>query len=130
MGLAEDRVKVRAFDRPVVSGESELLRGAIGNLVRNALTYSSEERRVVVSVARRNGTAIVSVSDRGPGISDEERDTIFDPFVRGRVGRASGSGGGLGLFIVRRVAEAHGGTVRLESHTGETTFHIEIPVHR
>src|SRR5439155_7492444 len=108
IGVANDRVSVRTADRPVVAGDPDLLRGAIGNLVRNALSYSSEDRSVVVTVSRRNGTAVVSVTDRGPGIPEEERTTIFDPFVRGSAGRGM-SGGGLGLFIARRVAAAHGG---------------------
>jgi signal transduction histidine kinase len=75
------------------------------------------------------GTAVrVSVRDQGPGIPREERATIFDPFVRGREGSRVRDGSGLGLFITRRVVEAHGGRIWVDPDDDGSTFHVLLPV--
>jgi signal transduction histidine kinase len=69
------------------------------------------------------------VRDRGPGIAAEDRERIFERFARGGSGRRRSEGAGLGLAIVRSIAEAHGGYVTLFSHPGEgATFTIVLPV--
>jgi signal transduction histidine kinase len=103
------------------------LRVAVSNLVRNALAYGAMEA-VRVTVRETVGAVRVSVADDGPGVPDEERDLIFEPFARGGAG-AGLSGSGLGLFITRQVAEAHGGRtwVDTDGRGRGATFHIEVP---
>jgi signal transduction histidine kinase len=122
------RIRVSAPEELVVSGDSDQLRSAVANLIRNALAYSPPQSDVRVSVERSNGTAQLSVSDRGPGVPVEERDTIFDPFARGHVGQTSRNGRGLGLFIAKRVVEAHGGQIWLEGPNSGATFRVQLPV--
>ncbi len=79
----------------------------------------------------RDGFVEIRVDDEGPGVTLTEWDTIFDPFVRGEAGRLSArEGKGLGLFIARRVIEAHGGRVLVESTGTGATFTIEVPIGR
>ena len=111
----------------LVRADPQQLRSAISNVVRNALAYSPPESPVAVGVARTDGVVVVSVRDQGPGIPTEEREAIFDPFARGRSGRGRGDVGGLGLFIARRVIEAHGGRIWAESDGEGSVFRIQVP---
>jgi two-component system sensor histidine kinase SenX3 len=84
---------------------------------------------VSVSV-RRFGTSVhIAVQDRGIGIEPEERKTVFQKFVRGAKAKRAGIGGvGLGLSLVARIVEAHGGSVELESEPGHgSTFTLVLP---
>ena len=113
LGVAPDRVLLEAPDQLFVRADPQQLRSAIANVVRNALMYSPADSKVRVRVESENRSARVVVRDRGAGIPPEERETVFDPFSRGRAGGYSRSGSGLGLFIARRVLEAHGGSISL-----------------
>jgi signal transduction histidine kinase len=102
---------------------------AVRNLVRNALAYSSPGSEVKVSVITEQEAVTVSVANRGPGIPEGEEEAIFDPFVRGEAALQTGArGSGLGLFITRRIAEAHGGEVWVDSSPRGTTFYLQLPV--
>jgi signal transduction histidine kinase len=103
------------------------LRTAIANLVRNALLYADHDRPVVVQVVPVGEWVLVKVSDRGPTIPWDERETIFDPFVRGSSTRGR-PGNGLGLFVARRVAEAHGGALWSEPDHAGATFVLRLPL--
>jgi signal transduction histidine kinase len=97
------------------------------NLLSNALKYG-QHKPVVVEARRTRGRAILVVEDRGIGIRKRDHDRIFGRFERAVSPRRFG-GLGLGLFIVRRVVEAHGGTVRVESEIGEgARFVVELPI--
>jgi len=75
------------------------------------------------------GQAQVRVSNEGPAIPMSEREIIFDPFIRGRAGRSFPGGRGLGLFIVRRIVEAHRGRLWVESSDGQrTVFALAVPL--
>ena len=121
------RVRVRtAPDVPEVAADSVRIRQALDNLVANALGHTSRDGEVVVD-ARVEGTdVILSVTDSGPGIPEEEHARIFEPGVR--LG-STYAGSGLGLAIVKAIAEAHGGTVGVASRPGEgATFTIRLPI--
>jgi signal transduction histidine kinase len=122
------RVKVNMPDRIWLSADPRQLQTAMANLIRNALAYTPPRSPIHVDVARTNGIAMVSVRDRGPGIPTDEIDSIFDPLARGQTGRVRRSGRGLGLFIARRVVEAHGGAIWAESSRRGATFRIRLPV--
>jgi signal transduction histidine kinase len=121
-------VRVSAPSRLTIRGDRTHLRTAVANVVRNALSFSPPARPVQVSVARTDQIASVVVEDRGPGIPLEEREGIFDPFVRGRRAARARNGNGLGLFIARQVVEAHRGAIWMEGGDVGARFHIELPV--
>jgi signal transduction histidine kinase len=100
--FADDgRVSVTVFGNPRANADPTRLRQAVANVVANALRHGT---RVTLQVGEGDGTVVVDVVDDGPGV-----DPGLDPFARG----ASGSGStGLGLWLSREIAEAHGGTLR------------------
>jgi signal transduction histidine kinase len=126
----DDRVVI--VDAPShvdVRADANQLRVAIANVVRNALEHSPPAGAVTVVVELGDDVASISVEDQGPGVPAAESDLIFDPFARGNGGRfSSRAGSGLGLFIARRVVEAHGGSIDLRSIASGTTFRIELPL--
>jgi signal transduction histidine kinase len=100
----------------------------VGNLLGNALIYTPRGGAVDVALAHTNGQVEVRVADTGPGVPEQDRERVFERFVRLDPARAAG-GAGLGLAIARWVAEAHGGNVRIIS-TGPdgTVFAAILPV--
>jgi signal transduction histidine kinase len=111
---------------PHVRGDRERLRQVLANLIDNAVKYSDAGTAVEVSARYAGGSVRVEVADRGPGIPLEQQSLIFEKF-----GRAKGNrpGTGLGLFIARSIAEAHGGTLSVRSELGSgATFVLELPV--
>ena len=117
-----------------IQGNDFLLERAIRNLIDNAYKYGIENGRIFVKLSLTSeNTAECRIVDDGPGIPQDEMEHIFDRFYRGasyKSGRVQGSG--LGLSIVRKIAEIHGGTIRAESSDkkGESgsTFILSIPV--
>lgn len=93
------------------------LRRALRNLIGNALRYGGRAR---ISLAKDDGHAIISITDSGPGIPDEQIDSMLEPFTRGETSRSRETGGaGLGLTLARAIAEQHGGTLTLANRIGE-----------
>lgn len=115
-------------DLPTIDGHAELLARAIANLVDNALKYASRAGPIRMSLERRGALAVVEVADSGPGIAPEDQAAIFLEFHRLPAARAAGTPGtGLGLAITRRVAQAHGGRLSLESLPGGgSTFRLSF----
>ena len=101
---------------------------AVADLVRNAIAYSPRRSLVDVGLAVQGRSALISVRDRGDGIAESDVDAIFHPFERGRSGNGERTGSGLGLFVVKRVAEAHGGSVWVDRGRSSTTFHLSLPL--
>lgn len=112
----------------VVIGDAGLLRQLIGNLVDNAIKFT-QTGLVDVSVRRDGDTAVVDVSDTGPGIGEGDADRLFDRFFRGDPAHARESEGtGLGLAIVRSIARVHGGTVSAHARPeGGSLFTVRLP---
>jgi heavy metal sensor kinase len=113
---AEDKdITVRTSLEPVtLKGDEAMLRRMFSNLLGNALTYTPRGGSVDVSLVRDAEGVVVRVADTGPGIPLEDRERVFERFVRLDPARGAG-GAGLGLAIARWVAEAHGGRVRIVS---------------
>ena len=111
-----------------VEGDAVALERVFANLVYNALKFTPEGGRIEI-VSRRDGEGLaVAVSDTGPGIAADELPTLFQRYRQTRSGRVIG-GTGMGLFIVKWLVEAHGGTVRVESTVGQgTCFEVHLPI--
>jgi signal transduction histidine kinase len=119
---------------PLVMADELALKHAIQNLLDNAVKYGTENSDWIGVAARKitdaNGDTVeVRISDRGPGIPKEEQAEIFTPFFRGRRAQLDQiHGTGLGLNLVKKIIEAHGGTIRVESEPGNgTSFILRIP---
>jgi two-component system phosphate regulon sensor histidine kinase PhoR len=107
-----------------------LLEQAVGNLIDNAIKYSGAGTRVAVTAEAANGEGVrIRVKDEGPGIEQRHLPRIFERFYRVDQARSRALGGtGLGLAIVKHIAQAHGGTVAVESTPGQgSTFAIRLP---
>ena len=105
---------------------SPMMEDVFVNLLSNAIKYGPEEGRVVVDISDRNDNWLISVKDSGSGIPDEDKNTIFKRLERLTDRKVQGQG--LGLAIVRRTVELHGGRVWVEDNPGGgSAFCIEIP---
>src|SRR6266540_889090 len=139
---ALDRCRMKASARGIelaasgphglsVLGDEDLLITALRNLLENAVAYSPEKTRVVVSTrCPRDGSAEISVADQGIGIPERDLERIFERFYRADPARSRATGGtGLGLSIVKHVAANHGGEVSVWSLEGSgSTFTLRLPL--
>jgi signal transduction histidine kinase len=111
---------------PQVTGDPRLLRRLVRNLLQNAERYGGGRPDVTIR-APTGGTATIDVCDRGPGVPDSERERIFEPFYRVPGARERDGGVGLGLSLVRQIAERHGGTVAcLPREGGGSCFRVTL----
>jgi signal transduction histidine kinase len=116
---------------PPFQAVPRLLHEAIANFHSNAIKYTPEGGRIVLRAASERGWVRLEVEDNGIGVSQEGQQRLFREFVRlrkedERLGKVAGTG--LGLSIVRRIIEAHGGRVGVESREGEgSRFYAELP---
>jgi signal transduction histidine kinase len=111
-----------------VMGDPRGLRSALLNLVSNAMKHGGSGRWLRIAVERRGRQARIEVADRGPGIGERDVARIFEPYVRG-ASTDGIEGSGLGLAVVRDVAEAHGGRVTVESPPGGgAIFVLRLPL--
>jgi signal transduction histidine kinase len=114
---------------PHIEGDPVRLRQVLTNLIDNAVKYSPEGAPVEVRAEAVNGHVRIDVVDRGSGIAPTDQRLIFERF--GRVHGTSKPGTGLGLYIARAIAEAHGGELRVRSRLGEgSTFTLDLPARR
>jgi signal transduction histidine kinase len=117
---------------PSIHGVERLLREAVANYLTNAIKYADPSGPIVVRAAQVGSFVRVEVCDQGPGISAEDQDRLFQEFARvgkSATQRGKASGIGLGLSIVRRIAEAHDGRAGVASGAGQgSTFFIELPI--
>jgi two-component system, OmpR family, sensor kinase len=126
--LAPRAWRLKEVARGRVVGDRQRLTQALIQLAQNAAAHTADSDPITLGSKLRNGELRLWVSDTGPGIPREEQDLIFRRFSRGRGGRRSSESAGLGLAIVRVIAEAHHGRVEVESRPGEgATFTVVIP---
>ena len=135
-------------DVPPVCADAKELRRVLSNIIENAIKYTPDGGRIVLSAAQQNGQVAISVADNGRGIPPEDMPILFDKFHRGRPARhseamrnattddefledADVSGVGLGLYLARNVMEQMGGSITVESQVGRgSTFKLHLPVWR
>ncbi|MGW3645807.1 sensor histidine kinase [Streptomyces sp. NPDC000878] len=119
-------------EEPVtVPGDAHRLHQVLANLLANARLHTPVGSTVTISLQTDAGTAVLRVHDDGPGVAEDIRPKVFERFTRADRRRTEDAGGGtgtgLGLSIVAAVAEAHGGSITLESGPGSTTFSVRLP---
>jgi two-component system sensor histidine kinase KdpD len=119
--------EVRLFLRenlPEIPVDVLLMDQVLTNLIENAVRFSPKGKTITVAAARWNGGVQVRVADQGPGIMPDQRERVFEPFVRGE----GSTGTGLGLAIARAIVEGHGGAIRItEAPAGGTAVVVELP---
>jgi len=115
--------------RPIRADRGKIVQ-VLDNLVSNAIKYSNPGSHIQVTVAQGDDHVELSVADRGQGIEADHLDRLFEPFARGGPRPTGGErSSGLGLAIVRRMVEGHGGSIAVTSAPGEgSTFHVTLPV--
>jgi len=117
----------------IVTGDETKLRQAFMNIIANSAKFVGKSGRIDVVVSDNEaGNLMVEIQDTGPGIAEDDLARIFEPFFQGsREEDMRKVGVGLGLYITKRITEAHGGTIRLSSIVGEgTTVTITLPKER
>jgi len=117
-------------DLPGLVADPPMLRRAVDNLLDNAAKYSEAPAPVVLSAGREGEALRISVQDQGIGVEPQDLPRLFTPFFRTDRSRARGTGGvGLGLALAKRIVEAHGGSIDVESQPGlGTTVRFRVPV--
>lgn len=127
--LRHVRIVSRIDEQTMIRGDSELLRRAIENIVRNAIRHAPEGTAIEIRLEREPGSALIKVRDQGPGVKEEHLTEIFKPFFREDTARTASTGGlGLGLAIAYRAINLHHGKVRAENVHPGLLVEIELPV--
>ncbi|REJ78810.1 MAG: HAMP domain-containing protein [Acidobacteria bacterium] len=136
--IADADFEARARDRSVETvkieglrmiGNEQLVRQAFDNVLRNAVLYTEQGTRVEVSMEREGTEAVVTIEDHGPGVPEEEIDSLFKPFYRIGEARDRKSGGtGLGLAIAQRAVRSHNGSITARNTGNGLAVTIRLPV--
>ncbi len=129
--VAESRgvaLTVEGDDPPPIQVDPDRLLQVLGNLVSNALRYTSDGGRIDLRATRGNGQVLLRVRDTGPGIPPEDLPHVFERFYRGDKARSLDGASGLGLAIARSLVEAHGGRITAENAPGGgAQFTVSLP---
>ncbi|MDG0815389.1 CHASE2 and HATPase_c domain-containing protein [Bdellovibrio svalbardensis] len=110
--------------------DSDLMKQVLSNLVENAIKYSPEDTKIMVSSEEKGEKVVIQVADQGPGIPAEELNNIFMKFFRSKNAKSSPiKGSGLGLYLAKYFTELHQGNIFVESNYGNgSTFTVELPI--
>lgn len=113
-----------------VKMDVDLIRQVLSNLVENAIKYSPENSRILITSEERDGRVIIQVADQGMGIPEDELPHVFMKFYRSKNAKSSTiKGSGLGLYLAKYFVELHKGTISVDSRPGEgSTFTVELPM--
>jgi signal transduction histidine kinase len=119
-----------ASDLPETDFDREAIAGALINLLSNAMKFSPDRKDITVRLLREGGAAVIQVEDKGIGIARQDLAGIFKRFYRAQSIIVAGThGSGLGLALVKHAAEAHGGSVKVESEPGQgSVFSVLLPL--
>jgi signal transduction histidine kinase len=124
--MADNRniaMDIRLSEGLAIDGDEERLRRAFSNILDNAVKYNVEGGRIELTGEQSADALTVRIANAGPGVAEDEISRVFDQFYRAEKSRSLQHGGsGLGLTMVKRIVELHGGTVKLESQQGRWTI--------
>jgi PAS domain S-box-containing protein len=128
---AKHQLTVRVVDKPLLLyADANRLTQVLINLLNNAAKYTPRQGRIELTAARRDGDVVVTISDSGIGIPADKIDHVFDIFARlNEESECGPTGMGIGLTLVKRLVELHGGSVKVQSHGRNlgTTFSVRLP---
>jgi signal transduction histidine kinase len=130
---AKKQIEIELFIEtlPTAVLDSAKIEQVLNNLLGNALKFSEPGSKVEVRLIRMAENFQINIKDEGAGMSPDEQSQLFKPFQRGRAGTRGEKSTGLGLVIVKRIVEGHGGKLWVESQVGKgTTFFVSIPFHQ
>ena len=114
-----------------IEADEEKIRVVFQNLIENAIKYSDKGDKVFISLHAIDDGIEFSVKDTGIGISENEKDKIFNKFFRTDNAKTKDSiGSGLGLYTTKNIVERHNGKIRFESNTNGTTFFVDLPLQK
>jgi two-component system sensor histidine kinase CpxA len=117
-------------EEAIVASSTDLLRKCFENILRNALHHTADNSPVSVSLTSTRDNYQIVIEDQGPGVPDDELDSIFGEFFRVDTARSRESGGyGLGLAIARRAIRQHGGDVTAENTATGLRVTVHLPAH-
>jgi two-component system sensor histidine kinase VicK len=115
-------IELQENDAVEIHGDYSLLLQMFRAVVENGIKYTSVDGKIIISLFKENNKAVVEISDDGIGIPEKDINKIFDSFYRVDKGRDREKGGtGLGLSLVKQIAELHNGKVKAESVVGKGT---------
>lgn len=121
-------IKTTFLDTKLVNADSLALRRVFQNLLDNALKFTPAGGEISLKMSPTNGCVLVEIEDNGPGMSAEELSRVFTRFAQGRAGRKFSPGTGLGLFLCKKIVEAHQGEISCLSEEGSgTKFLVKLP---
>ncbi len=113
----------------LIQGDARRIERVVMNLLSNAVKYSPPDTCVTLRVEKEDSQAVLTVSDQGPGIAEDDLGVLFQPFGRGRSAEALAEGTGMGLYVVKQIVEAHGGRIDVQSEIGHgATFRVRLPL--
>ncbi|MDO8886873.1 ATP-binding protein [Candidatus Oleimmundimicrobium sp.] len=123
------KLKVEDFKDFTFKGDAKKLQRLMLSLIDNAVKHISKKGEIVLKAEQKSGFAILSISDNGVGIPAEDIPFIFERFYRGDKSKDASGGTGFGLTIAKKIAEAHGGKIEVESVPNKiTTFSVYLPI--
>jgi signal transduction histidine kinase len=123
------RVHLEGVDRALAEVDDLRIERVVANILQNALKYSAQTSKISLRLETTGSRCVLSVVDSGPGLTADEVAFIFEKYRRGSAAKHDREGSGLGLFISKRIVEAHGGSIGVESVRGMgTRFFIELPM--
>ena len=111
-----------------VQADDQAIRSLVANLLRNAIKVAGEDGTVVVSLQANTDSMEIRICDSGPGISQSDRQNLFQCFWQAHPTRSGSFGTGLGLYLCNQIAEHHGGTIRYERDQSSTRFSVTLPL--
>jgi len=116
-------------DNPEITADRDKIKQVLLNLLSNAIKYNYPQGDIKVSACVEGNDFVITVSDTGPGINDEDQQHLFEKFYRVESSEKAVPGSGLGLAISQRIVEAHNGKIEVESKVGKgTTFRVCLPI--
>ena len=123
------KINLQADALPAAVVDSAKFEQILNNLLNNAIKFSPPGSQVSVRLGNQSPCLLLEVADQGVGMSSEDQAQLFRPFQRGRKGTAGEKSTGLGMAIVKRIVDGHGGKIWVESELGRgSTFFVSIPI--